>query len=112
MSDQGQAHRDLETLLLQDEFLRFLFTVFDTAGMYTAAYSSEEGHLARHEGRRSLGLDILATIEAVRADAHISVLKSQHDHILETENERPRPERTNARDEQFLDYGADASGGS
>lgn len=43
MSDKRAdlALRDLENLMQQDRFLRFLYTVFESAPMLTGAYGSD-----------------------------------------------------------------------
>ena len=69
--------RDLEALSQDPRFLRFLFTVLDAAGIYASTYGSRD-HLAFAEGRRSLGFDMLRTVEMTRPDAQLAVLQAEH----------------------------------
>ena len=71
------AHRDLEALMRDDRFLRFLFTVFSSAPMFSSAYGAEGRHLHFAEGRRSLGFDILRSAERIRPDVLPAVLAAE-----------------------------------
>lgn len=71
MSDERQQKSDVEHLLAQPPFLRFLWRVIQIAGLFdrTDADGSERRRLD-HEGRRNLGLDILEMAEAGQPAAH------------------------------------------
>lgn len=56
---------DLEALAADPKFLRFMFTVLSSAPMFSGTYGTEGRHLAYAEGRRSLGFDMLRSIELV-----------------------------------------------
>jgi len=58
-----RAQFDLEKLWAMPEFKRFLFTIFETAHMFSGIYGTDGRYLPYGEGRRSLGYDILRTIE-------------------------------------------------
>lgn len=85
MSDKRAdlAKRDLENLMLLPSFQRFLYTIFESAPMLSGAYGSDGRHLPFAEGRRSLGFDILRSVEAIRPDALIAVLTAEHHAQLE-----------------------------
>ena len=62
----SELHKsDLEALSADPKFLRFLFTVFSSAPMFTGTYGTEGRHLAYAEGRKSLGFDMLRSVELV-----------------------------------------------
>ena len=58
-----QAALDFEGLMLDQRFLRTLYTILETAGMFTGNFHSDGRIHAMSEGRRSLGADILRTAE-------------------------------------------------
>lgn len=69
---------DFESLMLNEAFLRTLFTILDTAGMFGTNYRPDGRDLAFYEGRRSLGLDILASARAFGGpDALIRILEAE-----------------------------------
>lgn len=87
---RGQlARRDLEELMLDQRFLRFLSTVLETAGIHTGAYGSDGRHLAFAEGRRSLGFDILRSAEVIRPDALLAILQAELDALKGHPDGRP-----------------------
>ena len=60
------ADLDIEALMLEPKFLRFLSTIRMIAGIETVAYGPDDRHLHFAEGRRSLWCDILRTAELAR----------------------------------------------
>jgi hypothetical protein len=58
-----RAKLDIEHLWQQPQFKRFLFTILDHGHIFSGAYGTDGRHLAFAEGRRSLGFDILRTVE-------------------------------------------------
>lgn len=71
------AERDVENLMLDPRFLRFISTTLETSGMLQPAYGADGRNLPYMEGRRSLGFDILSTLEAHRPDALVLVLQAE-----------------------------------
>lgn len=66
MRKLSQLHAaDLAALSADERFKRFLFTVFSSAPMFNGTYGTDGRHLAYAEGRRSLGFDILRSVELV-----------------------------------------------
>ena len=59
-----QRSRDMLWLMGRPEFLRFLFTVAEKAGIASAAYGSNLD-TSSFDGRRSLGIDILRMADDV-----------------------------------------------
>jgi hypothetical protein len=86
----------MEALSQDPRFLRFLFTALNTAGIYNSTYGSKD-HLAFAEGRRSLGFDMLRTVELVRPDAHLAILQAETSALMEYPDGRSA--RYDSRDE-------------
>ena len=82
------AKMDLEGLILDQKFLRFLSTIRNSAGIEQTAYGSEERHLHFMEGRRSLWCDILRTVEQIAPDAILRILTEEMNALKETNNGR------------------------
>jgi hypothetical protein len=68
------ADLDIEALMLEPKFLRFLSTIRMIAGIETVAYGPDDRHLHFAEGRRSLWCDILRTAELARPEALLLIL--------------------------------------
>jgi hypothetical protein len=96
------AESDWVHLMDQPQFQRTLFTILDTAGMYTGNFQSDGRTHAFLEGRRSLGLDILRTAEKyLGADAHLRILSAEN----ETQKGAPNGHGTDDRDDDDGDDG-------
>jgi hypothetical protein len=88
---------DVEDLMLNPKFLRFMFTVFRDCGMYRGSFHSVAAASHWAEGRRSLGFDILRTLETHSGqDAHLRIMQ-----------EAQPKEAINDRRKHSSDYGAD-----
>lgn len=71
MSLDKQQTLDVQELLRLPAFLRFLdFAVIQPAGIYGAATNGSEGRNLVSEGRRGLGLDILAMVDSGQPAQH------------------------------------------
>jgi hypothetical protein len=84
------ARNDVESLMLDPKFLRFLSTIRLTAGIETVAYGPEDRHLHFAEGRRSLWCDILRTAELAQPEALLLILTEEMKAAKETTRGRPR----------------------
>jgi hypothetical protein len=74
-ADAERQHRlDLEHLLRQAQFRRFLFRVIQSARIFEAVTDGSDTRHLYHEGRRDLGLDILGMVEAAQPARHDSGL--------------------------------------
>jgi hypothetical protein len=91
LTRQALASLDVEGLLLDDKFLRFLSTVRQISGTEQTAYGPEERHLHFAEGRRSLWCDILRTVEQASPDALLRILTVEMKASKETNNGRSKP---------------------
>ena len=93
----SQAQSDWVHLAAQPQFLRTLFTIFDTVGMYTGNFHPDGRIHAMSEGRRSVGLDILRTAERyLGPDAHLRVLEAEKQTLTEAPNDRSGTEPGNS----------------
>jgi hypothetical protein len=63
MTPEQMVKSDMQTLLRQPAFLRFLWTVIQTSGVLQPTTDGPDGRNLRSEGRRNLGLEILAMAE-------------------------------------------------
>lgn len=71
MSPEDQFKSDMKSLLAQPAFPRFLWRVIQSCGLFSAATDgSVDRHLAYDEGRRNLGLEILAMAELGQPASH------------------------------------------
>jgi hypothetical protein len=114
------AANDVEALMLNEKFLRFLSTIRATAGIETVAYGPDDRHLHFMEGRRSLWCDILRTAEQAQPDALLRILTEEMNAAKETNRGRRKYNRLDTDDDghpgespgsglvNFLDYGDDA----
>ena len=108
------AKLDVEALMLNDNFLRFLSTIRLVAGIETVAYGPDSRHLHFAEGRRSLWCDILRTVELAQPDALLRILTEEMNTSKETSNGRRKYNRLDTDDGSsdassgpaFVDYGA------
>jgi hypothetical protein len=124
ISRQTLARLDIESLMLDAKFLRFLSTIRATAGIETVAYGPEDRHLHFAEGRRSLWCDILRTAEQAQPEALLLILTEEMKAAKETTRGRPKYERLKTDDDDgnpdaerrsepgsgldgYLDYGPD-----
>lgn len=124
MTRQLRAQFDVEKLWPQPEFKRFTFTLLESAGIYTGAYGTDGRHLQVAEGRRSLGFDILRTVEKIDPAAHALILAEETKTQQETPRARSQYDRLSELDDgprgsepgkrpgdglvEFLDYSVDA----
>jgi hypothetical protein len=85
---------DSEELYLNPRFLRWLFTILDTAGIWTGYFHPEVAVLAAGEGRRGLGLDILTDLAAKTGKTKEEVLLSILAEEIKTQKEVSHAPRT------------------
>jgi|SRR6478735_7340108 len=120
ISRAALAKNDVEFLMLQPQFKRFLSTVRMTAGIETVAYGPDDRHLHFAEGRRSLWCDILRTVEQSSDEALLLILSEEMKASRETNNGRRKYDRLGTDDDGnpggrrdagdglvYLDYGDD-----
>ena len=114
---------DVEALMLDEKFLRFLSTIRFAAGIEQTAYGPEDRHLHFVEGRRSLWCDILRTAETAQSDAILRILMAEDKASKESTNGRRKYERLDIPDGDpgsgsrpdpggltgYLDYGTEPS---
>ncbi len=112
---------DFQDLAQNDKFLRVIWTILDTAGMFTGNYQPDGRNHAFAEGRRSLGLDILRSTEkALGQDALQRILEAENKTLKEAPSARrtaDSDDRNPDRDDgsnvdhghgiRYLDYGSD-----
>lgn len=71
MSLDKQQKLDVQELLRSKAFIRFLdFAVIQPAGIFSAATNGSDGRNLAREGRKELGLDILAMVEQGQPAQH------------------------------------------
>jgi len=92
------ALNDVEALLLDAKFLRFLSTIRATARIETVAYGPDSRHLHFAEGRRSLWCDILRTVELSSPDALLRILTEEMVALKENSNGRRKYNRLDTDD--------------
>lgn len=108
---------DLEALAADPKFLRFMFTVLSSAPMFSGTYGTDGRHLAYAEGRRSLGFDMLRSVEIVAGpDTLLRIVeagtKAQKDYQDDVSPNDPNEElqaprhRDVANGLEFIDYTA------
>ena len=66
MDPERQAALDMAHLVNLPQFLRFLFRIASKSGI-AAVSTGSEGATSYHDGRRSLGLELLSEADAVLA---------------------------------------------
>jgi hypothetical protein len=97
------ARADWEKLFLDKSFLRVVFTILKTAGMFTGNFQPVERTHAFLEGRRSLGFDILRTAEKyLGPDALLRILEAESS----TLKEAPSGRRTDYPDRRTDELGS------
>jgi hypothetical protein len=96
---EALARLDIEALLLDKKFLRFLSTVRATAGIETTAYGPDDRHLHFAEGRRSLWCDILRTAEQAQPEAILLILTEEMNAAKETTRGRRKYDRLGTDDD-------------
>jgi hypothetical protein len=112
---------DVEALMLRPEFRRFAYCILMDANVLRGGYGANIATLPWWEGRRSLGLDFLATLQSRVPDALYRILGEE----LQTQKETNIGRRTaDRRDElrtgdpdgrqrgdgyAYLEYGDDNS---
>lgn len=90
ISREEQQRLDWEALMLNQGFLRTLFTILSSAGMFSnSSYQPVDAAAHFAAGRRGLGFDILRTAEKyLGPDALISILEAEKKTLKETSNDR------------------------
>ncbi len=100
---EKQVKEDAQLLMERPEFRRFLFSVIQSCGFFSATNGSDPV-TSFAEGRRSLGLDILATVETGQPAEHpdripiltlMQVLREE----AQTKTEKPNGKKFNRTDE-------------
>lgn len=76
---------DLRAVLDTPPGLRFVWRVLNTAGVFTTSFTGEGPSTFFNEGRRDLGLRVLADVIEARPDAYLHMMKMSKKE--ETENE-------------------------
>jgi hypothetical protein len=98
---------DMQALLTRSEFTRFLFRVIQTSGILMTATDGSENQLLK-QGRRNLGLEILAMVEAGQPAMHpeglpiltlIQALREEANQPQEKPNGRRNPDRYSSDDD-------------
>ena len=85
---------DSEELCLNPRFLRWLFTMLDTAGIWQGYFHPDVAVLATGEGRRGLGLDILTDLAGQTGKTKEEVLLSILAEEIKTQKEVSHERRT------------------
>lgn len=91
----AQQLMDMEHLMFQPEFRRFLLRVFEEAHILQSTYSADARSSAHAEGQRALGLTMMDWANAVRPDALIAVLSETKSVTLEQQNGKRRYDSRN-----------------
>lgn len=113
---------DLQGLMLSAPFRRFVYCILMDSNLLRGGYGANQATLQWWEGRRSLGLDILATLQGVDPDALLKLLTEEAQTRTETNIGRRttdrRDELTGSGDPDgrrrsdgldYLDYGGEQS---
>jgi hypothetical protein len=107
-----QLRKDMLFLVGREEFRRFLFRVIQTAGILAPTTDgSVDRHLAYDEGRRNLGLDILAMAEAGQPVPHPGGLPvlTLIQVLREEANQQPQENKRGRRNDRYRDLDGDDS---
>lgn len=107
MTREEVLKHDMQALLLDARFKRFMYCVLMEANVLRGYHGSNERNVLWWDGRRSIGLDLLTTMQAVDPDALLAILAEETRTRLETTVARRTRDR---RDE--LNPNADADGRS
>ena len=97
---------DSEELILNPRFLRWLFTMLDTAGIWKGYFHPEVAVLACGEGRRGMGLDILSDLAAKCGKSKEEVLALILSEEIKTQKEVQHARRPNYTDTRSTELGA------
>jgi hypothetical protein len=130
LTREALAAADWEKMFIDPAFRRIVYTILETAGMFTGNFHSDGRIHAAREGRRSLGLDILRTAETYLGPEALPLILSEE---MKTLKEAPHANRQRNRDYadrrrtelgpvdvdlrepgtglSYLDYGSDGEGG-
>lgn len=73
-----QELADVQELLKTAAGRRYLWRMLGLAGVYQSSFSSDAMQMARSEGRRELGLVVLADITDADPNAYTTMLKEQN----------------------------------
>lgn len=100
MTPEQREIADAKFMLDHVETRRFLWRVIQSSGIFSAATDgSKDRHLAYAEGRRNLGLDILAMVETGQPVSHpdglpiLSVIQILREEANQQPQEKPKRER-------------------
>lgn len=89
--------------MLRPDFKRFLYTIFETSGMFTGNFHSVDRIHAMSEGRRSLGLDILRTAERYAGPEALQLILAEEMKTLKETTSGKRSTSTNDRSTELDD---------
>ena len=104
MTPEQRDKADAQFMLAHVETRRFLFRVIQLSGILSAATDgSIDRHLAYAEGRRNLGLDILAMVELGQPQSHPDGLPilSMIQILREEANSQPQEKPTRDRYDRY-----------
>ena len=99
MTGDRQIKTDMEALLLRPEFRRFLWRVIQMAGIFEPVANGADGRNLIDEGRRNLGLEILADAELGQPVAHpdqipiLTMIQVLREEAQEQPTEKPHAKR-------------------
>lgn len=102
MSDRDTlAKQDCEHLLAQAQFKRFLFRLIQSAGIFSPTTNGSDGRNLDHfEGRRHLGLEILAEVAGAQPvadpEGYLTLLQVLREEAQQ-QTEEPKRDRRNHR---------------
>ena len=72
---QIRDEQDLKKLLRQKEGLRFIWRQLCAAGIFRPSFSTDALVMSHNEGKRNLGLRLLAEVMAIDPDAYLKMTK-------------------------------------
>lgn len=75
---ERQKRCDLLSVMGTQEGRRFVWQLIGTAGVFQQSFDTEALHMAFYEGRRSIGLTLLARLQDEAPDLY---LKAQSEHV-------------------------------
>lgn len=96
LTDDRQHKEDMAWLNTQPQFRRFLFRVIQNARIFEPVTDGSDTRYLYHEGRRDLGLEILADAELGQPVPHpdglpiLTVIQ-----VLREEAQKPAPDKRN-----------------
>ena len=109
MSDRETlAKQDCEHLLTQAQFRRFLFRLIQTAGIFSPTTNGSDGRNLDHfEGRRHLGLEILAEVAGAQPvadpEGYLTLLQVLREEAQQTPEEPKRAKSRYDRTDELAD---------